>query len=64
MNTSTKQTLELIAESRPIVRTIAAFAVYLRFGSFNSFQSIEDCYTSADKFLDRMVADVKEYCGE
>jgi hypothetical protein len=39
--------LEGIDDIKPIVRSILAFALYLRFGTS---ASVEDCYKTADRF--------------
>lgn len=46
---------EEIKQMEPILRSILAFILYLRFGSS---RDIEDCYKSSDKFLKKLGDDL------
>lgn len=53
---ASKDDLEVVDKAQPYIRSIAALALYLRFGSS---RGVEDCYTTADKFIAQLKQDMQ-----
>lgn len=54
---ATKEDIEVLNQGLPYIRSILAFAIYLRYGAASA-DTIQRCYIHADVFIDQLKKDV------